>query len=560
MSRLNVQRAETDVLVIGGGIAGLMAALEAAKYAPSVTLIDKLIPGRSGSSPTSGGAFAVYLGDGGTYDGVGPARSGDSVEALIEDTYAGGDWLNSPEITETWPREIASVLLELEELGVRFAKSQDGRFFQYQPMGHRFPRVVSPLKGSVHLLGVLRREVLGRNVRCVANTTVLGLLKSGGAVAGALTIDNKTQRLTAWRAGSTVLAAGSCIGMMKYASASYRTTGDGYWLAYQAGAPLANMEFMEFTVIPKVRNYVISSSGISPFVGKGALIVNASGERFLQRYDPARMERTTRAILARAVYAEIAAGRGPVWNDATHFPEEVWTNFEATQDILVKLRSVGLDYRRERFEWVPAVHTFLGGTIIDRDGATQVDRLFAVGEAATGVHGSNRVASNAIAAFLVLGKRAGKAAARLSQRQEGPGELTARSIRRAYEAALGDISTQGGESPTEIESRLCEGTWKGVGVVRSREGALRLLDQLAGLAAAPLGPQEGLLRAFEVRNELFTAGLVARSVLLREESRGQHYREDFPDLDPGLQHWIVWRAGTRDAQYVRPGGRQALAG
>ncbi|MBI3076220.1 MAG: FAD-binding protein, partial [Deltaproteobacteria bacterium] len=209
-----------------------------------------------------------------------------------------------------------------------------------------------------------------------------------------------------------VLAAGSATRLFKYASANFQTTGDAQALGFRVGAPLVNMEFVEFTVIPKVAQKIISTGGISPFTGRGSHIRNGLGERIMETYDPVRLERTTRAQLVRAIDREIREGRGPIWNDSSHFTEELWQEFHTSSpEVLDRLKAAGLEYRRAPFEWVPAMHTCLGGFLIDERGETAVPGLYASGECAATIHGANRLSGNATTECLVFGKRAGRHAA-----------------------------------------------------------------------------------------------------------------------------------------------------
>ena len=186
------------------------------------------------------------------------------------------------------------------------------------------------------------------------------LFRDRDRVAGALGVNIQTGETRLYKAKSTILAAGSAVALQKYTSANFQTTGDAYVAAFDIGAQLANLEFLEFTLIPAPNGITVPMAGLSPFTSKGGRFLNAAGERFLEKYDPERLEGTTRAILVQATYKEMLAGRGPISIDPSFIPDEKWDD-EIQYEYAPKLSAAGIDCRRDRFEWVPALHTFLGG-------------------------------------------------------------------------------------------------------------------------------------------------------------------------------------------------------
>jgi len=513
-----------------------MAAIEAAKHGVHVTLVDKGLMGRSGSSPTGDGVMSAPF--------AGTALEGDaerdSPEHFFEDTLRGGEHVNDARLVAAMAAEATRVVREMETFGVRFSRVRSGEVFQYRTLGHRYARACGPLGGGRAFMDALRKETFHRNVQVVQDTMITRLFVRDGAVVGAYGLHTGDGEETVFTARAVVLAAGSATRLYRYSSASYQTTGDSFALGYGAGVPLASMEFVEFTIIPKVGPKLMFSSGISPFMGRGSRLYNDAGERFMERYDPEQLERTTRARLIRAVYRELEDGRGPVWNDAAHFSDEVWTEFaESSDGVLHKLRAAGIDYRRERFEWSPAVHTYLGGLRIEPSGATAVPGLFAAGEAAAGVHGANRLSDNAITECVVFGKHAGRSAGKYARAHPAPSDVSdlARRAREEIQA----VRRESGEAPEAVEKMIRETAWRCVGVIRDAKLLAEGRDRFREVRDLPLRARDlcDVVMALELRNLALVGEIVCASALRREESRGQHYRDDFRERSTDGQRWII---------------------
>jgi succinate dehydrogenase/fumarate reductase flavoprotein subunit len=279
---------ESDVLIIGGGLAACMAALEASKRGMEVILVDKGRLGRSGSSPTSGGVPQAAFGH---------ADPRDNKDVHFRDTVIGGDYISHQKIVRAVVSEITDRIMELEEIGLHFKKGPDGKhFYQEKRLGSSFPRSVPPIGGSVGMMGTLRKEVFNREVNVQQWTMITKLFKEHERVIGALGVDVQNGEFRLYKAKAVVLAGGSAVGLQKYTSANFHTTGDAYMAAFHIGAELANLEFLEFTLIPAPKGITVPMAGLSPFTSKGGRFLNAAGERFLQKYDPQRLEFTTRAI------------------------------------------------------------------------------------------------------------------------------------------------------------------------------------------------------------------------------------------------------------------------
>ncbi len=463
------------IVIVGGGLAACAAAIEAAKYGLPVTLIDKGVPGRSGSSCTAGGGFSFAQ--------AGPPPDTDSAaqQRHYADTLRAGEGLNDPRLVQRLVEEAPLCVPELERYGLRFPHGPGGGIEPGRAPAHSEARTASPQDGGPALMDALRRELLHRRVRTIERTMVVRLAMRDGQIAGlyALPLDGGDAFLI--RCASVVLAAGSATHLYPFASANYHTTGDAFALAWEAGAALANLEFNEFTLIPKVGRAVIATPGISSMMASGSHLLNGLGERFMPRYDPERAETTTRARLVQAAVLETRAGRGPVWNDSMAIPGEVRARLAVEDwEILGKLQGAGLRWPEEPFEWVPASHLCLGGVVIGEQGDTAAPGLFACGEAATGIHGANRLSGNALSECLVFGIRAGRAAA-LHALAAGDLPVDAEDATRSM-AELAAATATGGPDPAEWQHEVRAAAWEGIGVVRSETGLQQILERLSVLA------------------------------------------------------------------------------
>jgi succinate dehydrogenase/fumarate reductase flavoprotein subunit len=524
---------DCDVLVVGGGLAACMAALEATKRDVRVVLVDKGRLGRSGSSPTSGGVPQAAFAH---------ADPADSKEIHFKDTVVGGEFIPQQDIVRAVVSEVTDRVIELEEIGLHFKKQADGKkFYQEKRLGSSHARSCPPMGGSVGMLGTLRKEVLNREVEVHQWTMITKLFKDRGRVTGALGINLQSGEFTLFRAKAIVLAAGSAIALQKYTSANFLTTGDAYVAAFEAGAKLANLEFLEFTLVPAPGGLTIPMAGLSPFTSKGGRFFNALGERFLQKYDPKRLETTTRATIVTSTYKELLEGRGPIYMDPSFIPDDKW-DMEMTYEYAPKLLKAGIDCRRDKFEWVPALHTFLGGVLTDEHcEAVGVKGLYASGESGTGTHGANRLSGNAIASCFVLGARSGKFAVRFVLAND-LGVVDESEV-AAEVARVEGFNGEDGLDPSAIEAEIKNFAWECVGVVRNESGLTKGIEKFREIRCEKI-PQckgkdlRGWIKALECSNLAWVGEMVARSALERKESRGQHTREDYPTRDD--QNWLKW--------------------
>lgn len=548
MSAAAVNGAPVDVLIVGSGAAGLLAAAEAARQGASVVVLSKGQTGRSGATATITGDISV---DGATIRRLGHKVSGDdSMECFYEDTMAGGARLNRPELVQSMVEEVGGEVKALMEAGLKVVG------IGHAP-GHRHPRGV--LVSGMHMLQILSRQARTAGVRFRDEFYVTDVLVDQGVAAGVCGIDLRNGELVGIQARSVVIATGG--GAMSYPvrTAPEELVGDGYRMALEAGAELVDMEMVQFLpcclVDPPLWRGIQFPWILGPQSGTRAWLLNRHGERFMARYDPERMEMSTRDILSLASVREALEGRGGpnggVFMSWAHLPRDILEflpSWYGKPLLHSGWRWEGFDFAPlvERIqqgyavEVAPAAHFHMGGIRIDVDGQTAVPGLLACGEVAGGLHGGNRLSGNACSQFLVQGRRAGAAAARHAAAHAAT--ASAGAWQAAQDRLLQRIGAGGSEPHVTVE-KVRELANTGLNVVREGEGIREALDGIRALARecasappaprTPLGPfPRQAIDALEVSSILCTAEAIAASALSREDSRGAHYRTDFPAARP----------------------------
>jgi succinate dehydrogenase / fumarate reductase flavoprotein subunit/fumarate reductase flavoprotein subunit len=544
-----VETITTDVAIIGSGGAGLMCALHAAAAAPDleVTVISKGAVGRSGCTRMVQGGFNAVL------------DPGDSVDLHFRDTLKGGAFLNDQELAWTLVNDAPRVIHELEtRVGCFFDRRPDGRIHQKAFAGQSFDRTVhrGDLTG-IEIMGRLRDQMFRIGARELEDVRALDLLfDRQGELAGVTVLDVQTGAFAVIRARVVVVATGGSATMYRIAAPAREKTGDGVAMCYRAGLELRDMEMLQF----HPTGLLVGSSRLTGAVleeglrGAGAYLYNGLGERFMARYDPERMERSTRDVVARSSYLEIMAGRGTeaggVMIDISHLgAAEVERRFPG---MVQRTRLIGHDLARGPVPVSPTAHFHMGGVIIDTDCRTAVSGLLVAGEDSGGVHGANRLGGNGVAESTVFGARAGDVAARLAkerQHRDPEAAQIAASIARACEP----LQRERGPSPFAVTTALKDAMWEDCGLVRDRQGLTRVrerIDELTDQAdriAVPGPPRVNYAwqEALDVRNQLTVARTIVVAALAREESRGAHFRADFPEPDDA--QWlraIVVRRGA----------------
>jgi fumarate reductase (CoM/CoB) subunit A len=494
------------------------AAVEAEQYGDTV-LVSKSLAGKGGCTPMAEGGYNAALGE------------NDSCVLHKEDTIRGGAYLNDPELVDILVKEAPERFMELVKWGAVFDRTPEEKFAQRSFGGQRVPRTCYAGDRTGHeIMMTLLERLRAGNVTVLQEVSVIDLLKREGRVVGAVAID-RNGGLRALQADSTIIATGGASRIYDISTNSATGTGDGFALGYRAGAELIDMEMVQFHPTGAVYPYDARGRLVTEAVrGEGGVLLNSRGERFMDRYDPERMELSTRDVVARSIAREIAEGRGTprggVWLDVTHLPAGQIE--DKLPLMLEQFLAFGIDIRTERMEVSPTAHHFMGGLRITPSCETTVPGLYACGEAAGGVHGANRLGGNSLAETQVFGKRAGEAAGRAPSRGI---RIDTRHLEK-YRRMMDDFRA-GGVSPATITRKLQEAMWKGAGIARNARDLEATLVDVEKLAKKKLLAQtpENLAECFTVQNMCLVASLVVRSALLRGESRGAHMRSDI------LQSW-----------------------
>jgi len=556
-----MERIDRDIVVVGSGVAGLRAAIEAALKGLDVVVLVK----------TRATCSASIMAEGGVNAAIASVDKDDDWEKHFLDTLEAGAYLNDQDLVEVLCREIVDRIYELEEWGAVFSRTSEGLIaqrafgrqsrkrtcFASDRTGHE---IVMTLLSVARSLGI---EIIeGRFVSDVI------LDESGSRAVGVLAWNIADWSPEIYTSKSVILASGGGTQIYEITTTPLEATGDGYVMALRAGAHLKDMEMVQFhptgIVYPEsVRGLLITEA----VRGEGGVLKNVLGERFMVRYAPKEMELAGRDVVARAIWREISEGRatphGGVYLDITHVPcDRIKERLEATYRFLKRL---GIDMCRELIEVAPTAHYMMGGIAIDINGSTDVKGLYACGEVAGGVHGANRIGGNSLAEGLVFGRRAGAAAALLAS-SGGKRSLNKNSlvdsVKRVEEILSRDIDKGSWLPYTVVRRRLKKAMWSRCGIVRRGETIRLLLSELEELEreARRIGVSQGksfsyeALRALETLNMLTVAKIVALSALAREESRGSHYREDHPRRDDSkwLKHVAVRLEASNPVVFFEP--------
>jgi fumarate reductase (CoM/CoB) subunit A len=531
---------ESDVLVIGGGGAGAMAALKASENSAKVCIVIKGGLNKCGSTPMAMGAASA----------VGPWHSpNDSKDIHFMDTVKGGAYLNEQKLVRILAEEAPDRVLELERLGAFWERTDSGEKYLLRiDGGHSYPRSVylEDRPGS-EMLKAMKGELIHRNVHIIENVMITILLTDEDRVSGALGINVYTGDFIIFKTKSIVLATGGAGQIYEYTTQDVRNTGDGFALALQAGADLVDMEFVQFFPIGLI--FPESTKGLIVGAMYYSYLLNKDGERFMKNYDAKRMELSTRDIVSRAVFTEIKEGRGTkrggVYCDMTYQPPGyIKKQLPLVYTFCDKL---GMNVEKNKLEVAPTCHFFMGGIKVNEKWESSFPGIFAAGEAAGGVHGANRLSQNSLADIMVSGARAGKYAAIYASKAKRP-KINQSSIKQERKKIEEIITNDLKDSiyPWQIKTKIKKVMWENVGIYRDGEGLKKALEQILTMKKVDL-PRVGistktktfnreLIEALEVSNLFLACEAIIRAALDRKESRGAHFRNDYPNLDN--QNWL----------------------
>ena len=539
---------EQDVLIIGAGGAGLRAAIEALAKGARVGVVCKSLLGKAHTVMAEGGIAAAMAN----------VDEADDWRTHFRDTMRGGKFLNNWRMAQMHAQEAPDRVRELEQWGALFDRTTEGEILQRAFGGHTFKRLchVGDRTGLEMIRTLQDRGVhLGFDV--YMECAITRLLKDGDRVAGALGYWRETGRFVVFKANSVVIATGGIGKAWSITSNSWEYTGDGMALAYDAGAELMDMEFVQFHPTGMVWPPGVQGILVTEAVrGEGGVLRNKSGERFMERYDPEKMELSTRDVVARAIYTEAKEGRGTehggAYLDISHKPADyVKKKLPSMYHQFRELADV--DITKEPMEVGPTCHYMMGGIRVDAEtAATTVPGLFAAGEAAAGLHGANRLGGNSLSDLLVFGRRAGLAAAEHAGKA-GSANIDSRQVDEASREMLEPFARSEGESPYRIHEGLQQTMQNYVGIFRNEEDLKKGLSEIQGLKerASRLRVEGSRLfnpgwhLARDLQSMLTVSEAVAISALERRESRGAHSRIDHPNYDEqwGEKNNIVTRDG-----------------
>jgi succinate dehydrogenase/fumarate reductase flavoprotein subunit len=548
-----------DVLIVGTGSAGLRAAIEAHDAGAHVLIISK---SRKGDPHT-------VLARGGINAALGTMDPEDNWMVHASDTLREGEFIADYEKVEVLCKNAPDAVLEIVNWGARFHREKDGRLTQRFFGAHTYRRTVfyGDWTGQ-EIIRVLMEQVNQRKIKVIDNIFILKLLNSDNnnddgdsKVNGALGVDIENKEFVRFECKSLILAAGGYTRVYPVSSSRiFENYGEGVALAYEAGVDLVDMEMVQFhptgMVWPEKAVGVLATEAIR---GEGGILLNSKGERFMKNYEPERMELGPRDVVARANYNEIISGRGAehggVWLDVTHLRKEVIqdrlpTMYQQFQEL------DGIDISKDKMEVGPTAHYSMGGVVVDIKCRTQVRGLFAVGEVISQIHGANRLGGNSLLDTMVFGKIAGEEAARLAKLEMRYAEKTAAASTRRQSNVDNNQKKEEGcddddydgifvvKDPIKFRNEIQELMKQNAGIIREetrlQDGLKRILElkyefysknNIIEVSKIYDNNSENIVITLQVKSSLVACEAIIRSALMRQESRGAHYRSDFPKLD-----------------------------
>lgn len=533
----------SDVLIIGSGGAGARAAIEVDNAGLKALIVSKGLSFRSGcTGMAEGGYNAVFK----------AVDEEDTIDAHIYDTLKGGSYLNDSKLVDILVNESPKRLIDLENYGALFDRQESGKINQRAFGGQQYRRTCFQGDRTGHeIITALKEEITKRDIETLDEVMVTNLILSQDArpprVIGAVGLDLKNSDIIFLQAKSVIIATGGAGQLYPVTSNTVQKNGDGYALAWNVGANLIDMEEVQFhptgMVAPESKKGVLVTEAVR---GEGGILLNKNKERFMKKYSPEKMELSTRDVVARSIYTEIIEGRGTenggVYLDISHLDADVIE--EKLETMVLQFKDVDVDITKEPMEVAPTAHHFMGGVKINENCESSIANLYAAGEASGGVHGANRLGGNALADTQVFGKIAGENAAKAAKTvdfEENP------EMFKAEEDRITGLIKDGNIKPQELKKRVKKLMWEKVSIIRNEKNLNEALKELMEMEKSlnDLKVEDkkqyntDLQTALEVINMVQIATLVVKSAILRRESRGAHFREDYPETKDEWKKSIV---------------------
>jgi len=536
---MEIKTISTDVLIIGSGGAGSRAAIEVDDSGLKAIIVSKGLSFRSGcTGMAEGGYNAVFK----TVD------KDDSTDAHIFDTLKGGSYLNDEKLVEILVNESPKRLIDLENYGALFDRQESGKIDQRPFGGQTYRRTCyQGDRTGAELLNALKEEIIKRDIECIEEVMISSLVSDKNQVIGAIGLRLKDSTIIYFKAKAVILASGGAGQLYPVTSNTFQKNGDGYAIAYHAGADLLDMEQVQFhptgMVAPESKKGVLVTEAVR---AEGGKLINRDGERFMSKYAPEKMELATRDVVARSIYQEIVEGRGTenggVYLDISHLDDEYIE--EKLETMVLQFENVGVDIKHGPIEVAPTAHHFMGGLKINLDASTSLKNLFGAGEVCGGVHGANRLGGNALADTQVFGKIAGESASKIAKTTELKSNY---EMVKAEASRIESLIKKGSIKPKEFKNNIKKLMWEKVAIVRDEKTLNEALAQLQEMKKEIVNLDvkntkqynDDLLTALEIINMVDICILTVKSAILRKESRGAHYRSDFPETKDEWKKSIV---------------------
>ncbi len=536
---------KTDVLVLGGGIAGCLAAIKARESGLDVVLVDKGNLGRSGISFMMAGVLTYFD----------PEK--DDYDEWYKECVELGQWINDQKCLEGMINETTGRIRDLDSWGVEFQKV-GGEFIRKPGVGHIHARNILMTNGGFQMMLVVRGEVLRRGVRVIERVMTTDLLTSDGElptkgrIVGAVGFNIRTGKFYVFRARATVIATGMT-GSVTLRPVAAILSGDGKAMAFRAGCEMRNIDLTFSSPHPAGLN---CGPGLNILTGEGTIFVNAKGDRFMQKWDPIRMERAPRTLICRAIATEELEGRAPVYLDATHLDEAAHGRIEKCIPIILRsFASAGLDLRKDKIPYTSdLIDVGPGGIRVNGENATTIVGLYAAGAASD--HGEIGV-TNYISLGMVSaigGYRAGEAAAKCTAKTGEP-TINERQVQVLKQQVFAPMNRESESKHQEVRQHCKSIFQKGLlGPIKNERGLKEAIGAARGIREREIPKLAArdfheLARCIGLGNELLFLELFSRCSLLRTESRGWHYREDYPQRDDA--NWLKWVIAKREDDGIK---------